>query len=159
MVPEYMMGLCELICITGIPGTGKTSLCRMLNLNGIKCTGLNRIAERSGLIFNGVVDVDRLATVHIESDIVESHYSHFMNCSHVIILVEDEDVLRRRMELRGYSKEKIDENLDAQRAHTIYYEALDRLPAGHIFIIEEKSRDLESVFCDITSILSKINNA
>lgn len=154
-----MMGLCKLICITGIPGTGKTSLCRMLNLHGIKCTGLNGIAESSGLISDGVVDVDSLASVHIESTVVESHYSHFMKCSHVIILVDDEDVLRRRMELRGYSREKINENLDAQRAQTIYYEALDRIPAGRIFIIEEKSRDLDAVFCDIASILSKINNA
>jgi adenylate kinase len=126
----------------------------MLNEHGIRCTGLNEIAESSGALQNGTVDVDRLASVHIESGIVESHYSHFMNCSHVIILVDDENALRRRMELRGYSQQKINENLDAQRAQTIYYEALDRLPAGRIYIIEEKSRNLGEVFQDIISILA-----
>ena len=157
MDPGIIAGLSDLICITGIPGTGKTTICRMLNEAGISCEGLNRLAENSGALEGDTVDVDILSRVEIKSAVVEAHYSHLLNCSHVIILVDNEEILRKRMEMRGYTENKIDENLDAQRAGIIYYEALERLPAGRIHILEERSRNIEEVYRDVISIISMIN--
>ncbi len=153
---ETRAGFYNLICITGIPGTGKTTLCKMLSDRGISCTGLDCIAEISGAKDDDIVDVDKLYGVHIESDIVESHYSHFLNCNHVIILVEDEKTLHARLKTRGYSDDKINENIDSQRAEIIYYEALERLPAGRIHIIHEKSRSIEDIYNDVVSIISRV---
>ncbi len=142
-----------MICITGIPGTGKTTICKMLNDYGIKCTGLNKIAGEYGAIKGDTVDVDILISQQINCDVVESHYSHLLDCQYVIILEDDENRLRERMASRGYIQSKIDENIDAQRSGIVYYEAVDRLPRNHIFIIKEDSRSIDEVFKDVLNII------
>ncbi len=142
-----------MICITGITGTGKTTICKMLNDYGIKCTGLNKIAGEYGAIKGDTVDVDILISQHINCDVVESHYSHLLDCQYVIILEDDENRLRERMASRGYIQSKIDENIDAQRSGIVYYEAVDRLPRNHIFIIKEDSRSIDEVFKDVLNII------
>ncbi len=130
----------------------------MLNEHGLRCTGIDDIARAAGLNNGNIVDVDRLSKVHIDYDIIESHYSHLLDCTHVIILVDDNETLRNRMEKRGYSREKINENLDAQMAEVIYYESLDRLPADRIYMINECSRNIEDIYKEVIYIISMINN-
>ncbi len=142
-----------MICITGIPGTGKTTICKMLNDYGIKCTGLNKIAGEYGAIKGDTVDVDILISQQINCDVVESHYSHLLDCQYIIILEDDENRLRERMASRGYIQSKIDENIDAQRSEIVYYEAVDRLPKNHIFLIKEDSRSIDEVFKDVLNII------
>lgn len=131
----------------------------MLNEHGFRCTGLNHIARSAGVNNEDIVDIDGLSNIHIDFDIVESHYSHLLNCNHVIILVDDNETLIKRMEERGYSIEKINENLDAQMADIIYYEALDRLPANRIHIINERSRNIGDIYNEVIHIISRINNS
>jgi len=142
-----------MICITGIPGTGKTTIARMLNSSGIKCTGLNDISIECGALNGDTVDIDILRKIQINSDVVESHYSHLLDCEYVIILEDDEEQLMKRMEERGYPESKINENIDAQRAGIIYWEAIDRLPANHIFVIQENSRAINNVFTEVMNII------
>lgn len=142
-----------MICITGIPGTGKTTIARMLNNNGIKCTGLNNIALKCGALNGETVDIDILNKIEINSDVVESHYSHLLDCNYVIILEDDEAQLIKRMVARGYPESKINENIDAQRAGIIYWEAIDRMPANHIFVIQENSRTIDKVFTEVMDII------
>ncbi len=146
-----------MICISGIPGTGKTTLCKMLNENNLRCVNLNSIADENGIMNGDTVNIDALKKIDIKYDIVESHYSHLINCDYVIILKDDEDGLINRMRGRGYSDSKINENLDAQRSDTIYYEALDHLPENHIFIINEDSRNINSVFNEVLNLILSLN--
>lgn len=147
-----------MICITGIPCTGKTTIARMLNYRGIKCTGLNSIALEYGALNGDTVDIDILKKVQINSEIVESHYSHLLDCEYVIILEDDEEQLIKRMAARGYPESKINENIDAQRAGIIYWEAIDRLPANHIFVIQEKSRAIDEVFTEVMNIILSLHD-
>ncbi len=146
-----------MICISGIPCTGKTTICKMLNDNNLKCINLNDIAYENKIIDHDTVDIDSLKKIYINYDVVESHYSHLINCSYVIILKDDEDKLIKRMKKRGYNDSKINENLDAQRSDTIYYEALEHLPENHIFIINENSRNINSVFNEIFNLILSLD--
>ncbi|WP_337860732.1 adenylate kinase family protein [Ferroplasma sp.] len=146
-----------MICITGIPGTGKTTICKMLNENGIKCHGLNKFAMECGAISDDIVDIDMLMEKRINFEVVESHYSHLLDCQYVIILEDDESQLRNRMHARGYPEEKIEENIDAQLSGLIYFEAADRLPANHIYTIKENSRSIDEVFKEVIGIILFLN--
>ncbi len=147
-----------MICITGIPGTGKTTICKMLNGHGIQCASLNDIARECGAIDGDTVDIDILRRGYINSMVVESHYSHMLECEYAIILEDDENRLTERMNARGYSGSKIAENIDAQRSGIIYWETVDRLPANHIFVIQENSRNIEEVFAEVMNIILSLHN-
>jgi len=146
-----------MICISGIPGTGKTTICKMLNENNLKCINLNDIAYKYSLINDDMVDIDSLKKIKIDYNIVESHYSHLINCDYVIILKDNEDKLINRMKKRGYNDSKINENIDAQRSDAIYYEALDHLPENHIFIINEDSSDINTIFNKVYNLILSLD--
>ncbi len=94
----------------------------MLNYSGIQCASLNEVLKNTGIISDGIVDIDQLRRLELKYDVVESHYSHMIHCKYVIIIKDDENILRKRMEQRGYGNEKINENIEAQRSDIIYYE-------------------------------------
>ncbi len=145
-----------MICITGIPATGKTTVCNYLKSMGIQCSSLNDVAEERQLIQNGCVDIDSLKEIKMDCTVVEAHYSHLLKCDYVIILKDDEDAILGRMNERKYSKEKISENLDVQRSDTIYYEALDHLPGNRIFTVNVQSKPIEDICKIIYEIIINI---
>ncbi|MCY0851649.1 MAG: adenylate kinase family protein [Thermoplasma acidophilum] len=144
----------KLICISGIPGTGKSTICGLLKDLGYNCVEGNVLASKYGCISGDEVDIDCLSD-RIRSDgftgIVAAHYAHLLPCNIVIILEADESALRQRMVDRGYSSGKIEENLDAQRSDTIYAESLELLPANRIFRID--NADLNRTLSEILKII------
>ncbi|EQD68362.1 adenylate kinase, partial [mine drainage metagenome] len=103
-----------MICITGSPKSGKTTICNELSKAGIKCDSADTIAESLGCMDHGIVDIDCMKEkMRSLPRVLEGHYSHLLPCSYVIILKVGRVVLEERMILSGYSREKIAENLDA----------------------------------------------
>ncbi len=145
-----------MICITGIPATGKTTVCNFLKTMGIQCSSLNDMARENKLIQNGRVDIDSLMEIRIDCPVVEAHYSHLLKCDYVIILKDDEEAILQRMKKRKYTNEKISENLDVQRSDTIYYEALDRLPDNRIFTVNAHSKSIEDICKIVYEIIHNI---
>ncbi|KAA8923463.1 adenylate kinase family protein [Thermoplasma sp.] len=144
----------RLICISGIPGTGKSTVCSIIGNMGYLCVEGNTLAARYGCLSGDEVDVDCLSDGLLRdgfSGIVAAHYSHLLPCDIVVILEADEAVLRKRMAERAYPPEKIQENLDAQRSDIIYSESLDRLPATRIFRI--RNTDLQATISKILGII------
>jgi len=125
-----------IVAISGTPATGKTPVARALaKLLGWKLIGLNQLAEDRDL-YSGydekrrckIVDIDALAdeVKKIDEDaVLESHYAHDMPCDVIIILRCNPAELRRRMEEKGWSKEKIEENLEAEIMGVCSEEARD----------------------------------
>ena len=140
-----------MISITGVPGSGKTYLSSMLRERGFQVSDLNEIARVHGCVVDDTVDIQCMKSVISSPNpqIAEAHYSHLLPCNAIIILVASEDVLRERLEKRGYSGVKIEENIDAILSDSIFYESLDRLPRNRIMIVNTtnglSAEDMEKI--------------
>jgi adenylate kinase len=120
------------IALTGTPGTGKTTIAGLLpyhviDINALVKGGMNfgKDPERGCL----EADMDALANylARLDSDetlILEGHFSHhFADWSIVLRLAPS--LLKSRLEARGYSAEKIRENLEAEALDVILVEAVE----------------------------------
>ena len=148
-----------MISITGIPKVGKTTICKMLSSNGIECVSADSLALNLGCMEKNFVDLDCMKSRMLDLPrVIESHYSHLLMSSHVIILKSDPDEISARMRLAGYSDEKIAENIDAQISDTIYYESIERLPASRVIALELTGKTLSESFCIIRDKIIEIEN-
>ncbi|MGB4362751.1 MAG: adenylate kinase family protein [Methanothermobacter tenebrarum] len=127
-----------IICITGTPGVGKTSISHRLaeELNG-NLVEVNQLAEEKDLFIGEdpvrgykIVDIPSLCREIMkvmEEDsfnIVEGHLSHYCKiCDLVIVLRLHPNLLLRRLEKRGYDHRKVKENVEAEALGVCAYEA------------------------------------
>jgi adenylate kinase len=119
------------IALTGTPGTGKTTIAgllpyKVIDINALVKGGMNfGIDPVRGCL---EADMDALAAhlARLDSDetqILEGHFSHhFADWS--IVLRLSPAALKSRLEARGYSAEKIRENLEAEALDVILVEAV-----------------------------------
>lgn len=125
------------VAITGIPGTGKSTVCTVLKERGYNCIHLDSAALEKECIDGETVDVDCIRQrVDGNHDFAESHYAHYSACRSVVILHCETSVILQRLKQRGYSESKINENIDAQNSDIIYQEALDLIPSVRIHRID-----------------------
>ena len=121
------------IALTGTPGTGKTTIAallpyRVIDINALVKSGMNfgKDPDRGCL----EADMDALADYLAKHDcdeilILEGHFSHhFANWAIVLRLAPS--ALKSRLEARGYSTSKIQENLEAEALDVILVEAAER---------------------------------
>ncbi len=147
------------LCISGVPGTGKSTVCEFLTEMGYKCNHLNDVADETGCIQEGEVDVDCLKErIPGEISIVESHYSHALDCRKVVILECDPGILEERLLKRGYSASKVQENIESQSSDIIYYESLELRPSGRIFRIDTTGLSPWEVARRITMIIEETSD-
>jgi len=143
-----------LIGLTGTPGTGKTSVSKLLEKRrGWKVVYLNDLIkeehlysevdeERDSVIADMELIRERLSGIleeekgqHAEKakvngeekeniTIIESHLAHYIT-DIVIVLRAYPPELKKRLEKRGYSEEKINENAEAESIDLILAEAFE----------------------------------
>ena len=114
--------------LTGTPGTGKTSVSKLLNE---KVTSLSDYYEEAseGKTKDGewLVDIAKLNKILKTSDsrIYEGNFAHKLNnINKIIVLRCDPNILMDRLEERGYKKEKVMENLEAEAIGLIFSESI-----------------------------------
>ena len=137
----------QVIIISGSPGSGKTTYAKKIaKEKNYKYIDVNEIIEKNNLIERydkekdtNIVDTDKLNIALIKiiekanekGIVIDSHLSHYLPKKYVdkcIITKCDLRTLKKRLEKRGYSKNKVRENLDAEIFDTCRVEALE---AGH----------------------------
>ncbi|MGP6219758.1 AAA family ATPase [Caldiplasma sukawensis] len=151
-----------LTSITGVPGTGKTTLSERLRQNGLKIEDGTKLAEDLGCKSGECVNIDcmleRLHNKHIE--IVEGHFSHLLRPFSSIILYCTEDELVRRLNSRKYPSEKIRENVDAMIGGIMEYECRDIIPSSRILIIDTTNGvDVDLAMDFISRMRRKMNGS
>ena len=120
--------------LTGTPGTGKTSVAKILRDRGYDVLDLTQYikdhdlregydAERDTYD----VDVDRLndSLIDRKDCIFEGHLSHFLDVDGIIVLRCHPDTLAERLRNRGYGEAKVTENVQAEVLDVILCESVD----------------------------------
>lgn len=117
------------IGITGTPGTGKTTVSRLLPFHTVH---LNDYMRENGIgkeLENGELEIDikELREKQPEASgktVVEGHLAHFLDLDHCIVLRTEPEQLRGRLEERGYSTEKIRDNVESEALDIILSQAV-----------------------------------
>ena len=154
-----------IISISGTPKTGKTSVAKALARKlEWKLVSLNMLAKEKKLYLgydrsrkSRIVDLKKLKAEVLKLSrshknlIIESHYSHDVSCDIVVILRTNPGELRRRMRRAGWSRKKIEENIEAEIMEVVKGEALES--AKGVLEIDTTGREPEWVSGQIVSKL------
>ncbi len=144
-----------MICITGIPGSGKSTMSQRLTEMGLNSIHANEIPGYLECLDADEIDIEclseKISHINTRDLIVESHYSHLLGCDLILILERDTDHVRKTLEKRGYSEQKIRENLEAAMSDVVYEESLEFLPTPLIrrISVEEDDIDRTAERCEI----------
>ena len=151
-----------MIAITGTPGTGKTALSGELRSRGYDVLDLNEHIRSKGLLEEKdetrdtfCVDVDALDLSleeyrGREKIMIEGHFSHCVECEAIIVLRCHPDVLAERLRRRGYSENKVTENVQAEILDVILCESVETgIPVCELDSSRDKAEDLADKAEDI----------
>lgn len=139
------------IALTGTPGSGKSSLAHLLRAEGRSVYTVEELAAASGALGPPdpeddarVVDLARLksALPREESFWLVGHLAHRLPVDLSIVLRTHPETLRARLEARGWSPDKVQENVEAEALGVIAMEALE---GGEAFEIDTTDRSPEAV--------------
>lgn len=148
------------IAITGTPATGKTVVAKLLAKKlGFRYINLNECAKEKKL-FSGydkkrkcnIVDIEKMREEikKIKEDIVmDSHYSHEMPFDAVVVLRTNPGELRKRMVEKGWWKEKIEENIEAEIMEICKSETLEKLGNKKMIETDTTNKKPEDVVKEI----------
>ncbi|MCL5408337.1 MAG: AAA family ATPase [Candidatus Thermoplasmatota archaeon] len=120
-----------MICITGTPGVGKSTVMSEISDRGYKALEFdNLIGECVVEIKDGEKIVDEKCLRKIRKDgIYFGHLSHYADCETVVVIRSHLKELEERLKKRGYSNSKIMDNVESEAIDLIGVEA-ERLHPG-----------------------------
>ena len=167
----------KIIAISGTPGTGKTSVSKKLSeIANAKFISLNKLAVSEQLTLKydkkrdtHVVDFKKLIPhvinqiesykkTNIEFLLIESHFSDIIPEKYIdyaIILRCNPDELYKRLEKRGYKKEKIIENVQSEILGNCANFFIEEQIKSPIYEIDTTSLTIEAIS---KVIIDLINN-
>nr|AIF06654.1 putative nucleotide kinase [uncultured marine group II/III euryarchaeote KM3_194_G04] len=119
------------LALTGTPGTGKTTLARLLDRPRLElCDYYEASSDGRDAGGEWQIDLKRMAAAVARDTspaaVIEGHLSHRLGlCETVVVLRCHPDQLRERLGARGYVEAKLRENLEAEALGIITAEALE----------------------------------
>ena len=156
------------LALTGTPGTGKTTTAGLLQAKGFSVVDLHAFAidkhvtegidpKRNSVI----LDPERLTPLVEENfdrktDVIfEGHLTHLLSCMDKIVILRCRpDVLKQRLEKKGWNIEKIRENLEAEIIDVVLCEAVDIHGESNVFEMNTTDVSPERITGDILELFS-----
>lgn len=126
-----------IIAISGTPGTGKTSVAKILTklLDG-NLMSIKSLIKKHKIPYNfdkkrntkevSIRDLQKSvkkSLIKNKINIIEGHMSHFIPSDNLFVLICNPLILRKRLQKRRWSKKKIDENILAEILQIIQSES------------------------------------
>jgi adenylate kinase len=155
------------VALTGTPGTGKTSVSKLLSDKGYFVVSITEIAENKDFILefdqerqSKILDTDKI-NKYIKSEyseknlvIIEGHLSHLLKCCEKVILLRAHPKkLVKNLDKKNWKKEKIKENLQAEALDIILCEITEVHKSEDIFEIDTTNLEIVQVCEEITKII------
>lgn len=152
-----------IIAVSGTPGVGKTAVAKLLAEKlGYTYVDLKKFAIEHGIDeIKGdelEVEIDELS-YFIEKElkgknvVLDGHLSHLMPADQVIILRLHPKIVGERLKERGYSREKISENVEAELVDVCLVEAVDE--HENVIEVDTTGKTPEQVVEEILELLNK----
>jgi adenylate kinase len=155
-----------IVALTGTPGTGKTSVSKFLS-DTYFVIDLNKLATEKNFIIgidndrdSKIIDIERLddyINMSYKNNsifIVDGHLSHLLkSVDKVIILRCDPNILIKRLSKKGWNKDKIKENIEAEILDIILCETVDIHSDKNIFEIDTTKKSIHDVAYLIKEII------
>lgn len=146
--------------LTGTPGTGKSTAASILVARDHVVTTVEKLAQECNAAVetdDGLeIDVDKLSSKltgeEEKNTVVVGHLAHLMPNSLCIVLRCHPNLLKSRLEKRGYAEEKTRENAEAEAIDLILVEALEK--CNVVFEIDTTDMSPEEVANAIESIIN-----
>ena len=156
-----------IVALSGTPGTGKTSVSNLLHKKGYEIVSLNEIAVKKGFIEgidkkrnSKILDIERLneyiSKKYATQDLVfiEGHAAHLLNSAEKVVLLRcHPTTLKIRLGKKGWNKDKIKENVEAETLDVILCETVEYFYENSIFEIDTSNKTIESVVESIVEIV------
>lgn len=147
-----------IIALTGTPGVGKTEVGKLLSKSGYDVKSANQLAEDLNCIIGEeggslVVDIyslkDKIERSEGKITIIEGHLAHHLNPDKVIVLRCNPKTLKKRLSKKGWKKDKILENLEAEITDVILMESLGNNEVYEIDTTEMAAEEVSKAVADI----------
>lgn len=156
-----------MIGLTGTPGTGKTTIAKILEQKNVHILYLKELAETHNFIDSydknresNIIDLDAVEDYldstycSDQSIIIESHLSHLLqNVNQVIVLRCHPKIIRDRLLNRKWTWKKIRENIEAEILDIILCEAVDQHGEQNVNEIDTTRISCEEIAHDILNKL------
>jgi adenylate kinase len=143
-----------MIALTGTPGCGKSSIAEELKKRGYRVISVREFAEKHGCARKEgedvIIDVERLKKFEFDG-IVEGHLSHHLDPEIAIVLRCNPLLIKKRLIERGWSYEKVMENVEAELIDVILVEALQS--CERVFEIDVTEMSVEEAADAVEKIL------
>jgi len=151
----------QFIALTGTPGTGKSAVASKLRSSEITLIELGPWALEHGTAkeAGGEIIIDMEATQKELGSVptpgpvvIDSHLSHLLDLVDLVVVLRcHPGELEKRLSGRGYSKEKLHENLEAEAVDVVLQEALEL--HQDVFEIDTTEKSVEKVASSFMDII------
>ncbi len=143
------------IAITGTPGTGKSTVGKILSERlGIPVYNLSQLIKEKGFYTEFdekrkayVVDLEKLKEFFKDKEnyIAEGLVAHYVPADLIVVLRAKPEVVVERLKPRGYPEEKLNENAEAERLAVIATEVFESNSNWKVAHIDTTNRTPEEV--------------